>query len=102
MSAPTNENENGLALAAVDFGGKHKQESEWSPQSPQQDQTPTQRQRRASWRGRGGVWLVACARTLTTENTRKHNYYYYFYYVLIHSVVGSGFCFLFCCFSIFF
>ena len=79
MSVPTNEN--GLALGAVDFGGKHTQEwvtseSEWSPQGPQQFQRPAQRNRRASWGGRGGLWLIVCARTLTAETPGKHNYYY--------------------------
>ena len=46
---------------------------------------------RASWGGRGGLWLTAGARTLTAETPGKHHYYYYFYYVLIHSVVGSVF-----------
>ena len=97
MSVPTNEN--GLALAAVDFGGSTcrnwaRSESEWSP-SPQQVQRPAQRQRRASWGGGGGLWLTACARTLTAETIGKHNYYYSFYYVLIHFIVCSSFFFWF-------
>ena len=101
MSIPTNEN--GLSLAAVDFGGRTRRnwarsESEWSPQGPQQVQRPGQRQRRASWGGGGGLWLMVCARTLIAKTTGKHNCYYYFYYVLIHSVVCSGFSFFFCIF----
>ena len=98
MSVPTNEN--GLALTAVDIGASTHRNwarsvSECSPQGPQQVQRPAQRQKRASWGGRGGLWITACARTLTAETPGKYNYYYKFYYVLIHSVVGSGFFFLF-------
>ena len=79
MSVPTNEN--GLARAAVDFGGSTRRnwatsESQRSPQGPQQVQRPAQRQRRAYWGGRGGLWLTVCARTLTAETPGKHNYYY--------------------------
>ena len=77
MSIPTKEN--GLTLAAVDFGGSAHRNwaiSEWSPQDPQQVQRPAQRQRRASWGGRGGLWLTACARTLSAETPGKHNYYH--------------------------
>ena len=78
MSVPTKEN--GLALAAVDFGGSTRRnwarsESELSPQDSQQVQRPAQRQRRASWGGGGGLWLTVCARTLTAETPGKHNYY---------------------------
>ena len=79
MSVPTNEN--GPALAAVDFGGSTRGnwatlESEGSPQGPQEVQRPAQRQRRGSWGGGGGLWLTVCARTLTAETPGKHNYYY--------------------------
>ena len=79
MSVPTNKN--GLALAAVDFGGSTcrnwgRSESEWSPRGPQQVQGAAQRQRKVSWGGRGGLWLMACARTLREETPGEHNYYY--------------------------
>ena len=79
MSVPTSEN--GLALAAVDFGGSThrnwaRSESELSPQGPQQVQRPVQRQRRPSWGGGGELWLTACARTLTADTPGKHNYDY--------------------------
>ena len=68
MRVPTCEN--GLALAALDFGGSTRRnwartESEWSPQGTQQVQRTAQRQWRASWGGGGGLWLTAGARTLT-------------------------------------
>ena len=79
MSVPTNENS--LALAPVDFGGRTRRnwgrsESELSPQGPQQVQIPAQRQRRASWGEGDELWLTVCARTLTADIPGNRNYYY--------------------------
>ena len=76
MSVSTSEN--GLAVAAVDFVGSRRRswarsESEWSPQDPQQVQRPAQRQRRASWGGRGGFgsWRVQKGE-VTTDSAENH------------------------------
>ena len=79
MSVPTNEN--CLALAAVDLGASTRRnwarsESEWFPQGPHQVQRPAQRTGGPLGGGGGGLWLTACARTLTAETPGEHNYDY--------------------------